>query len=235
VVAGQRIGQGTVLDPEIRIDFPSKSVRGALLRCACGTTYKAALGALTERNGVINTTSCGCVQREVARELGAGSGPRVSASLLAKSSNPGMSRHPLWKTWRAILYRCENPKCRAYPNYGGRGIKVCERWHDFSLFAVDIEAEIGPKPGPEYSLDRADNNDGYGPGKVRWATAGQQSRNRRFPVGESGFRGVLADKGKGEDRGWIAKVHLGRFNTVEEAAAIYARAVEVLEREGVLT
>jgi hypothetical protein len=102
----------------------------------------------------------------------------------------GQSRHPLYGTWYAMMRRCGNPQDGGYKDYGGRGIKVCDRWHDVALFIADIEREIGPRPPgvtgklqyfPAYTLDRIDVNGNYEPGNVQWATATQQSRNRREP------------------------------------------------------
>ena len=74
-----------------------------------------------------------------------------------------------------MLQRCNNPNNPAYHNYGGRGIKVCERWYDFNNFLADV----GERPHPDRSLDRYPNNDGhYEPGNVRWATAEQQRNNQ---------------------------------------------------------
>jgi hypothetical protein len=77
-----------------------------------------------------------------------------------------------------MKYRCENPAHDSYPGYGGRGIKVCERWQDFGVFASDIELEIGPRP-PRMTLDRIDNNGNYEPGNIRWASPTLQNRNKR--------------------------------------------------------
>jgi hypothetical protein len=72
--------------------------------------------------------------------------------------------------------RCKNPKDPAYEYYGGRGIRVAPEFESFESF-LNI---VGPKPGPEYSLDRyPDNNGNYEPGNVRWATKQQQARNMR--------------------------------------------------------
>lgn len=70
--------------------------------------------------------------------------------------------------------RCQDPKADAYRNYGARGIKVCPQWDDFETFLADM----GERP-PGTTLDRVDTNGDYEPGNVRWATAGQQERNKR--------------------------------------------------------
>ena len=84
--------------------------------------------------------------------------------------------------WRNMIYRCESPRHRAYQYYGGRGIAVYDEWRqDFTAFL----GHIGPRPSPDYSLDRIDNDGDYRPGNVRWATRSEQRRNRpwqRFPV-----------------------------------------------------
>jgi hypothetical protein len=84
--------------------------------------------------------------------------------------------HPLWRTWRGMLERCQSPTHIAYRHYGGRGITVCRRWRDdFFSFVADM----GAKPSAEYSLDRINNNGNYEPGNCRWATWKQQAANKR--------------------------------------------------------
>lgn len=81
----------------------------------------------------------------------------------------------LYRVWLTMRSRCNNPKILHFHRYGGRGIKVCERWDDFANFRADM----GEPPGPGYSLDRFPDGDGhYEPGNVRWATKEQQSNNR---------------------------------------------------------
>lgn len=71
--------------------------------------------------------------------------------------------------------RCENPESTQWPHYGGRGIKVCERWASFENFLADM----GEKPTDKRTLDRLDNAKGYEPGNCRWATAKEQMNNQR--------------------------------------------------------
>ena len=88
----------------------------------------------------------------------------------------GFAYHPLYQTYQSMMHRCYNPKRAVYPLYGGRGITVCERWREsIQNFMEDVE----PRPGPEYSFDRIDNNKPYEPGNVRWATQIQQCNNQR--------------------------------------------------------
>lgn len=83
-------------------------------------------------------------------------------------------REPLYLIWGAMIQRCTNPKAGQYKDYGGRGIRVCDRWRDYKLFAADV----GPRPDG-LSLDRIDNNRGYEPGNCRWATRLEQNSNKR--------------------------------------------------------
>lgn len=86
---------------------------------------------------------------------------------------------PEYRAWADAKYRCFNPNAADYYKYGGRGITMCDEWrNDFDAFLE----HIGPRPSAKHSLDRVDNERGYEPGNVRWATKSQQNINRRLPA-----------------------------------------------------
>jgi hypothetical protein len=89
---------------------------------------------------------------------------------------PARKMTPEYRAWADMKSRCLNPSIKNYPYYGGRGISICKQWIDsFTSFLSDV----GFRPSDLHSLDRIDNNGNYQPGNVRWATAKQQTENRR--------------------------------------------------------
>jgi hypothetical protein len=127
------------------------------MECFCGKTFTTYLSSVV----IGNTKSCGCVTRQKA-------GLRFFKHGLAKTSEHN--------TWVSMRRRCYDTKCKAYKNYGLRGIKVCDRWMEsFENFFTDM----GKRPTPEHSLERINNDDSYCPKNCKWETTYNQCRNRR--------------------------------------------------------
>lgn len=81
-----------------------------------------------------------------------------------------------YSCWQHIKDRCLNPRCKCFPRYGGRGITVCDRWRaSFAAFFADV----GPRPGTGYTIERIDNEQGYEPGNCCWVPSSQQQQNTR--------------------------------------------------------
>lgn len=144
-----------------------------LCQCSCGSAPRL-VGA---KNLFQGSRSCGCIQREKASETGKTLYLRRRIVPCAVKTH-GMSKTPEYRAWNQMIQRCTNKKIRNYSDYGGRGIKVCKEWlTSFEAFYK----HIGPRPSAKHSLDRIENDKGYEPGNVRWATDPQQRDNSRHP------------------------------------------------------
>jgi hypothetical protein len=112
-----------------------------------------------------------------------------------------MSDAALKQIWRGMIQRCENPQAQAWRHYGGRGISVCKRWREsFEAF----KADMGPRPSPAHTVDRANNDSHYEPGNCRWATPVEQARNTRTTVRVK-FRGTVKALGDWTDATGVGK------------------------------
>lgn len=133
-------------------------------RCACGNECLVRANKL--RSG--HTKSCGCLQKEMSS---------IKNLKHGQSSYPNGGRQTKeYNTWSMMVKRCHNPCSADYPEYGGRGIFVCDDWRsNFEAFFADM----GPAPSASHSIDRINNDAGYSKENCRWATAREQRRNQR--------------------------------------------------------
>lgn len=126
-------------------------------KCVCDCGNEIVVSGANLRSNVAK--SCGCLQKEKASE--------------ANTKHGQSKKTKEYSAWIGMRKRCNTKSSEDYPDYGGRGIKVCERWDLFSNFVEDME--IAPKG---FSLDRIDVNKGYSPDNCRWADAKTQARNK---------------------------------------------------------
>lgn len=113
----------------------------------------------------------------------------------------GMSRTAAYRTWCHMLERCSNPNCKDYPDYGGRGVVVCNRWR---LAFENFIEDMGPRPNGT-SIDRIDNSKGYSPDNCRWAGTVAQARNKR------NNRWVTINGVRKMARDWCQEFRMSRF------------------------
>jgi hypothetical protein len=137
--------------------------------CSCGSITWVVAFALKQQH----TLSCGC-QRVEAITRRNKEHPTFHLAA-AKRRRHGKSLTKIHRAWKNMRQRCSNPNKPEWERYGGRGITVCPEWQEsFEAFY----AHVGDPPPGRYSIDRMDNNRGYEPGNVRWATDKEQAANK---------------------------------------------------------
>lgn len=146
-----------------------------------------------------------------------------------KHAKIGIEKHPLRDTYRNMIRRCTSEKYCEYHLYGGRGIKVCDRWTSIEGFLNFVE-DMGPKPKATYTLDRIDNDGDYTPENCRWASKSIQNYNSRYSGTNIGLRGISKTE-YGTFRAKInkdGKSFCRQFKTLAEAKAWRGGLEEVL-------
>lgn len=173
---GQVFGELTVLQEECVPLTPGRAaagfktgLRGFRCRCSCGA--ETVISATTLASG--SAMSCGCAR--TARAMA--QVHRISEQNVTHGLSRRRSKHPLYPVWSGMMHRCYESSHRHFARYGGRGITVYAEWHDPAVFIADLETLLGPRPDG-FTLDRIDNDSGYRPGNVRWASKTTQSQNR---------------------------------------------------------
>lgn len=172
--------------------------------CDCSNIKIVTSNMLVSRH----TRSCGCLHRE-----------ELSKRTKTHGHTANNTTTPEFRSWFSMIRRCTKENDHAYPRYGGRGIKICDRWLSFSEFLKDM----GERPSKDHSLDRIDVNGNYEPSNCRWATNVEQARNKRC-FNSLGKPGIYLSPNKKylakithTTNGIKSTVHLGTFNDLESA------------------
>lgn len=193
------------------LEFHGKDKHGRkLFKCKClGCGNDTIKKGTQVKNGYVK--SCGCMRDEKFKQV---------------TTKHGLSKSPLYKKWLAMKARCNNPSTTNYYRYGGRGIKVCERWNDsFEAFYNDLNKTYFD--GAE--LDRIDNDGNYDPDNCRWVTHKENSNNRKKYSNKTGYTGVYY---KHHINKYVAyfyvnrkQIHVGSFETPQEASKAREQAI----------
>ena len=164
-LTGQRFDKLTVIkrhgsDPRGSITW--------LCRCDCGNESIIVSYSLTRKQ----SRSCGCHTRELLSQSHTTHGQSGSVAF-------GIGTSKEYRAWRGMKKRCYETNNASFSAYGGRGIRVCDRWlNSFENFLSDM----GKSPSPKHSIDRIDNDGHYEPNNCRWAPPTVQAQNKRRNV-----------------------------------------------------
>lgn len=191
-----------ILIEDLGIKFPketSKTKRHyAIYKCFCGETFNAQIQLVNSKK----IKSCGCLK-----------------------TTHGLTNHRLYYVWHQMIDRCNNKNNKRYENYGGRGIKVCNEWHNVQNFINDMYSSY--QEG--LSLDRKDVNGNYEKINCRWVSNNVQARNTQLlrKDNKTGYRGVTKKGNKFISRIVINGkcINLGTFKESIEAAKTYDKYI----------
>lgn len=154
---GQRFGR-LVIVQEVWSN-PKHHSRKFLCKCDCGTEKEILKSNIIRGKSI----SCGCFRAEKTGN---------------QTRTHGLSKTTTHLAWENMRRRCFDPRNKAWHNYGGRGITICERWGKFANFLADM----GVKPFDSAQIDRINNNGNYEPENCRWLTPSENCRNKRDAI-----------------------------------------------------
>lgn len=178
------------------LNAQGEKIYRVLAKCLCGNEKSIAEYDL--RRGHVQSCGCWNIDSHVTHK---------------------MTRSTVYRCWSAMLNRCTNPNNKNFNGYGGRGIEVCKRWHKFENFLADMG-----NPPPGTSLDRMNNNKGYSQKNCRWATAIEQSNNRRSSI----FVTLNGETISAAEAARTLAINRGNFGKIAQREGSYQAAVDYL-------
>lgn len=191
-------------------DVSKFKYKKATYRCFCGKEFVTTVASVNNKH----TRSCGCYRK---------------AKRTADNITHGESYTKLYKSWKGMKNRCNNPNATHYEYYGGKGIKVCKKWsNDFLTFK---QWALNNEYNEKLSLDRINSKNNYSPKNCRWVNSKTQAVNQKdrkkstnMPQGVSEIKGPKGTKYKVQICINYKIMQLGRFDSIKEASKIYQNA-----------